>query len=324
MPRVKYRFNQESLSFDKVRISFRFWLLKAFTFFTASIVISVIYYLIFSHYFDSPKEKSLRRELDAKNLQFEVMKKQLDQMEKVLADVEQRDDNIYRTIFEAEPISKSVRQAGFGGANRYEEIEKINNNDLILGTAKQLDKISKRLYVQSKSFDEIIEKALNKEQMLAALPAIQPVSNKDLSRTASGYGWRIHPIYKIRKFHEGMDFTAPTGSEIYATADGVVSAIETDIYRGYGNMVKIDHGFGYETLYAHMDNIKAKLGQHVKRGDIIGYVGSTGLSTAPHLHYEVHKNGKTVNPVNYYFNDLTPREFDQMIEISSSGGQTFD
>jgi murein DD-endopeptidase MepM/ murein hydrolase activator NlpD len=280
--------------------------------------------LIFQHFFDSPKEKSLRRELDAKNLQFEIMLKRLNQIEEVLADIEQRDDNIYRTIFETEPIPKSVRQAGFGGANRYEEIEKINNSDLIINTAQRLDKISKQLYVQSKSFDEVIELALTREQMYASLPAIQPVSNKDLSRTASGYGWRIHPIYKIRKFHEGMDFTAPIGTEIYATADGVVSEIQTNVHRGYGNMALVDHGYGYETVYAHMERIKVKMGQHVKRGDIIGYVGNTGLSTGPHLHYEVRKDHKPVNPIGYYFNDLTPDEFEQIIEISSNNGQTFD
>lgn len=324
MPRVRYRFNPESLSFDKVRISFRFWLLKAFTFFTASIVIFIIYLLIFQHFFDSPKEKSLRRELDAKNLQFEIMLNRLNQIEEVLADIEQRDDNIYRTIFETEPIPKSVRLAGFGGANRYEEIEKINNSDLIINTAQRLDRISKQLYVQSKSFDEVIELALSREKMFASLPAIQPVANKDLSRTASGYGWRIHPIYKIKKFHEGMDFTAPTGTEIYATADGVVSEIQTNVHRGYGNMVMVDHGYGYETVYAHMERIKVRMGQHVKRGDVVGYVGNTGLSTGPHLHYEVRKDQKAVNPIGYYFNDLSPEEFEQIIEISTNSGQTFD
>ncbi|HEX3007460.1 MAG TPA: M23 family metallopeptidase [Bacteroidales bacterium] len=266
----------------------------------------------------------MHRELDAKNLQIEIIQKRLNQIEDVLADIEQRDDNIYRTIFEADPIPRSVRQAGFGGVNRYEEIEKINNSDLILNTAQRLDKISKQLYVQSKSFDEVIERALDREQMLASLPAIQPVANKDLSRTASGYGWRVHPIYKIRKFHEGMDFTAPTGTEIYATADGVIAEIETNEHRGYGNMALVDHGYGYETVYAHMERIKVKIGQHVKRGDVIGYVGNTGLSTGPHLHYEVRKNGKAVNPINFYFNDLSPNEFDQIIEISSNSGQTFD
>jgi murein DD-endopeptidase MepM/ murein hydrolase activator NlpD len=325
MAKVKYRFNPESLSFDKVRTSFKVWILKSFTFFTASIVISIIYYIVFSYFFDSPKEKSLIREKNQLLLQYEIMGKKLDQVQAVLDDIQQRDDNIYRTIFEAEPISKSVRQAGFGGINRYEELEKNTNSELVVNTAKKIDIISKRLYIQSKSYDEIIEKALNKEAMNKCTPLIMPVSNKNLSRTASGYGWRIHPIYKIRKFHEGMDFTAPTGTEIYATADGIVSEVENNPYgQGYGNMIMIDHGFGYKTLYGHMDSFKAKLGQKVKRGDVIGYVGNTGLSTAPHLHYEVHKNGKTQNPAYFYANDLNPAEFDQMINISSRNGQTFD
>jgi murein DD-endopeptidase MepM/ murein hydrolase activator NlpD len=281
--------------------------------------------MVFSHYFDSPKEKALIRINNQKDLQFELMQKKLEQVSKVLDDVQERDDNIYRIIFEAEPISKTVREAGFGGINRYEELEKTTSSALIVETAKKLDIISKRLYIQSKSYDEVIEKALNKEHMLACLPAIQPISNKALTRAASGYGWRIHPIYKIRKFHEGMDFTSPTGSEVYATADGIVAVMEKNPDRGFGNMITLDHGFGYRTLYAHMEAFNnIKLGQKVKRGDVIGYVGSTGLSTAPHLHYEVHKYGKAVNPINFYFNDLTPSEFDQIIDISSRSGQTFD
>jgi murein DD-endopeptidase MepM/ murein hydrolase activator NlpD len=324
MAKINYRFNPESLSFDKIGTSFRNWILKAFTYFTASIVIAVLYYMIFSHYFDSPKEKALIRQITQKDLQFELMQKKLEQVSKVLDDIQERDDNIYRIILEAEPISKTVREAGFGGINRYEELEKTTNSALIVETAKNLDIISKRLYIQSKSYDEVIEKALNKEHLLACLPAIQPISNKSLTRAASGYGWRIHPIYKIRKFHEGMDFTSPTGTEIYATADGIVAVIENNPDRGFGNMVTLDHGFGYRTVYAHMEGFNVKLGQKVKRGDVIGYVGSTGLSTAPHLHYEVHKYGKPVNPINFYFNDLTPSEYDQIIDISSRSGQTFD
>ena len=323
MAKVNYRFNPESLSFDKIGTSFKIWILKAFTYFTASIVIFFFYLIIFQHYFDSPKEKALIRLNQQKDLQFEIMQKKLDQMSKVLDDMQERDDNIYRTIFEAEPISKTVREAGFGGVNRYEELESATNSELIVNTAKSLDIISKRLYIQSKSYDEVIEKALNKEHLLACLPAIQPISNKNLTRAASGYGWRIHPIYKIRKFHEGMDFSSPPGTNIYATADGIVAVMERNPDRGFGNMVTLDHGFGYRTLYAHMEGFNVKLGQKVKRGDIIGYVGSTGLSTAPHLHYEVHKNGRPVNPINFYFNDLTPSEFDQIIDISSRGAQTF-
>jgi murein DD-endopeptidase MepM/ murein hydrolase activator NlpD len=177
--------------------------------------------------------------------------------------------------------------------------------------------------VQSVSYDEIIDLARNKEKMLASIPAIQPISNKDLTRTASGWGYRIHPIYKIRKFHYGMDFTAPTNTEVYSTGDGTIEVLNKS-RRGYGNKIIVNHGFGYKTLYAHLNSFNVKQGQKVKRGDVIGYVGSTGLSTAPHLHYEVHLNNKKVNPVNYYFNDLTPEEYDRMVEISLKSGQTFD
>jgi murein DD-endopeptidase MepM/ murein hydrolase activator NlpD len=322
MAKVKYRFNPESLSFDKVRTSFKVWMLKAFVFATASIVLFMIYGVVFLYFFDSPKEKRLIRDKAQIALQFEIQQKKLAQMEKVLDDMQERDDNIYRVIFESEPISKTVREAGFGGANRYEEIENATNSKLVAETAKKLDIISKRMYIQSKSYDEVIEKVMNREQMNACTPLIQPISNKNLTRTASGYGWRIHPIYKIRKFHEGMDFTAPVGTEIHATADGMV--IEREHDSGFGNKVVIDHGFGYQTLYGHMFDFHVKLGQKVKRGDVIGYVGNTGLSTGPHLHYEVHKNGKPQNPAYYYVNDLTPAEFEQMLDISSRSSQTLD
>jgi murein DD-endopeptidase MepM/ murein hydrolase activator NlpD len=324
MPKHKYRFNPESLSYDKIRLSFKDILIKLFTFFTASIVISVLYYIVFSSFFNSPKEKNLIRENSKLELQYEMLEKRLAQIDKVLDDMQHRDDNIYRTIFEAEPIPRTIREAGFGGTNRYVELEGFDNSDLIIETTRKLDKISKRLYVQSKSYDEIIEKALNKEDMLASIPAIQPISNKDLTRTASGYGWRIHPIYKIKKFHEGIDFTAPVGTDIYATGNGTVVDLDRNPFRGYGNMVRIDHGFGYTTLYAHMNSINVKLGQVVRRGDVIGTVGNSGLSTAPHLHFEVSKNGKKVNPINFFFNDLSPEEYDRMIEISTNNGQTFD
>ncbi|MDP4210746.1 MAG: M23 family metallopeptidase [Bacteroidota bacterium] len=322
MMKVKYRFNPESLSYDKVKTSFKAWILKFFTFFTASIVISIIYYVVFSYFFNSPKEKALIRVNDQMKLQYELATKRLDEMSKVLDDMQQRDDNLYRVVFEAEPISRSVREAGFGGVNRYEELEKATNNQLVVETSKKLDIVSKRMYIQSKSFDEVISKAKYKGQMLMCTPNIQPVANKDLKKTASGYGWRIHPIYKIRKFHEGMDFTAPVGTPVYATADGTIAEEGRDA--GYGNKLLINHGFGYETLYAHLEQFNVRLGQKVKRGDLVGYVGNTGLSTGPHLHYEVHKGGKPQNPAYFYFNDLTPSDFNQVLEISSSMGQTFD
>lgn len=323
MAKVKYRFNPESLSFDKVRTSFKVWIIKAFTFFTASIVISIIYYIIFSYFFDSPKEKALIRESKQKDLQYEKMKLKLDQFSAVLDDMQQRDDNLYRIIFEAEPIPKTIREAGFGGINRYEELEKSTNSEMVLSIAKKLDIISKRLYIQSKSYDEVIEKAMNKEQMLASTPAIQPVSNKTLERISSGFGMRIHPLYKIKQFHSGQDFASPIGTAVYATADGVVEKAEHSDH-GYGNNIKINHGFGYETLYGHLNGFNVKEGQKVKRGSVIGFVGNTGLSTGPHLHYEVIKNGEKINPINFFFNDLTADQFDQIIKISSNAGQTLD
>tara|TARA_X000001036_G_C20671654_1_gene802704 strand:- start:1732 stop:2577 length:846 start_codon:yes stop_codon:yes gene_type:complete len=279
--------------------------------------------IIFFQFFDSPKEKILNREIKQLSTQYNVVQNKLNQVELVLDDIQHRDDNIYRIIFEADPIPKSIRKAGYGGVNRYKDLTGYNNSELIISTANKIDQITKQLYIQSKSFDEIIELAKNKKDMLAAIPAIQPVSNKDLSRMASGYGYRIHPIYKTKKLHAGMDFSAKTGTPIYATGDGKIIKVKRS-RRGHGNHVIIDHGFGYKTLYAHMSKYTVKRGQKVNRGDIIGYVGNTGMSTAPHLHYEVHKNGKKINPVNFYYNDLTPEQYEKMLEISSQNNQSFD
>lgn len=293
------------------------------TYFAATLVLALFYNLVFSAFFDTPKEKELMRENKQLELQYEILNKKFDLVEKTLDDLQRRDNNIYRVIFETEPIPSSVREAGFGGSERYEKLKGLDDSELVIKTSKRLDKLSKQLYIQSKSYDQIINKAENKEEMLASIPAIQPISNDDLTRTASGYGWRIHPIYKIKKFHDGMDFTAPTGTEVYATGDGVVSKVKNS-YRGYGKRVVIDHGFGYKTRYAHLTSFNVRRGEEVKRGDVIGYVGNSGLSTAPHLHYEVEKDGEKVNPVHYYFNDLTPEQYEKMIFISSNSGQSFD
>ena len=278
---------------------------------------------VFFTFFDSPKEKMLNREIKNMVFQYNQIKDKLNQISLVMADLQNRDDNIYRVIFEAEPIPNSIRKAGYGGVNRYEALKGYNNSDLIINTTKKLDQISKQLYIQSKSFDEIIELAKHKSEMLAAIPAIQPVSNKNLSRMASGFGPRIDPIYKTKKFHAGMDFSAKTGTPIYATGNGKVIRVRKS-RKGYGNHVKIDHGYGYITLYAHMQKYIVKKGQKVKRGEVIGYVGNTGKSVAPHLHYEVHKNGKKVNPVNFFYNDLTSEEYEKMIILSSQNNQSFD
>ena len=323
MAREKYKFNPESLSFDKIRLGFRAVLLRLLAYFVGSLIIAGIYGLLFAIFFDSPKEKALRREIAQMTIQYEMMNRDMDNVEKVIGHLEQTDDNLYRTIFEAEPIPVTLREVGIGGVNRYKELEGYNNSRIIVETAKRLDKIRKQIYIQSRSFDDLIIMAKEKEEMLACFPAIMPISNKDLTRTASGFGLRIHPYYKISKFHSGMDFTAPMGTEIYATADGVVENYISG-KRGYGNYIIIDHGFGYKSLYAHIDRSNVRRGQKVKRGDIIGFVGSTGMSLAPHLHYEVHLNGIAVDPSNYYFNDLTAEEYERMIVIASRSGQSFD
>ncbi|MDP4187064.1 MAG: M23 family metallopeptidase [Bacteroidota bacterium] len=323
MSKIRYRFNPELLVFDKVKTSFRQKFIKGFTFFTASLVVSIIYYLLFSAFFHSPKEKALIREKNQLLFQYKIMNKKLDQVSKVLKDLEDRDDNIYRTIFEADPIPESVREAGFGGVNRYSELEGYSNSKLIIETTKKLDILTKEAYIQSKSYDQVIALARNKQKMLASIPAIQPIPLKNLVRPASGFGWRIHPIYKIKEFHPGMDFVAAYGTKVIATGDGIASEVSSS-YGGYGNKIVVNHGWGYQTLYAHLSRFNVHPGQRIKRGQVIGFVGSTGLSTAPHLHYEVHKNGSIVNPINYYFNDLTPAQYSQMIQISARGGQTFD
>jgi len=322
MAKSKYRFNPESLSYDKIRITFKRRFLIFLSYLSIVFLFAVILNVLYLSIFDTPSEKRLIRENDQLLLQYELLNSRLDDLQSVLGDMEKRDDNIYRAIFNAEPIPKSVRDAGFGGVNRYEMLEGYDNAQIVINSTQRLDRLTKEVYVQSKSYDEIIEMARRREEQLVCLPAIQPISNEDLTRTASGWGYRIHPIYKIRKFHYGMDFTAPTGTEVYATADGVVSMVEQS-RRGYGNKIVIDHGFGYETLYGHLNGFNVRKGQKVKRGDHIGFVGNTGLSTAPHLHYEVHLNGNKVNPINYYFNDLTAEEWDRMIQLSEKAG-SFD
>lgn len=323
MAGTRYKFNPDSLSFDKIRLGFRAVMLRILAYFVGSLLVALVYYLIFAIFIDSPKEKALLREIDQLTLQYELINREMTNLEKVIGQLQETDDNLYRTIFEAEPIPATLRQGGSGGINRYKELEGFNNSEVVVETAVRLDNIRKKIYIQSKSFTELIDLAQRKEDMLRSIPAILPISNKDLTRTASGYGLRVHPIYKIIKFHAGMDFTAPTGTEVYATGNGVISAVVSSM-RGLGNHVIIDHGFGYQTIYAHLDRPNVRRGQKVNRGDIIGFVGNTGLSVAPHLHYEVKLNGANVDPVNYYFNDLTADEYERIIEIASKTGQSFD
>ena len=323
MAKIKYYYDTKTLSYKPIKLNSSEKIRGYFIFFVSSILLSFFILMIFYQFFDSPKEKRLKLEIQNLTSQYEVINNDMQQVETVLDEIQERDDNIYRVIFEADPIPTSIRKQGFGGVNRYEKLLGLSNSELMINTSKKIDQLTKQLYLQSKSFDEVIDLAKNKSNMLASIPAIQPVANKDLKRMASGYGYRIHPIYKTRKMHYGMDFSAKTGTEIYATGDGIVSKIKRS-KRGYGNYVKINHGFGYETLYAHMSKYIVKRGQKVKRGEVIGYVGNSGISTAPHLHYEVRKDNKKINPMNFYYNDLSPEEYEKMLEISLQSNQSLD
>ena len=320
---LKYKYNTKTLSYEKIERKFKDRILKTLAYATTgSIFASLVIALSYS-VFDSPKEKILKQENQQLQLQYQLLNKRLDQITEVVGDIQNRDDNIYRIIFEAEPIPDNIRKAGFGGANRYKNLEGFKSSEVVIETSEKLDQITKQLYIQSKSFDEVYDLAKRKEDMLASLPSIMPIANKDLTRMSSGYGMRTHPILKIPLMHYGQDFTAKTGIEMYATGNGVIKSIRRS-NRGFGNHIVIDHGYGYETLYAHLSKFNVKKGQKIKRGEIIGFVGNTGRSTAPHLHYEVHKNGKKINPINFYYNDLSPAQYEEMIKLSSAPIQSFD
>ena len=289
----------------------------------AAFIFMILGFVVFTPVFESPKEKELKRELEFVKLNEELHSKKLAQISQVLEGIQERDNNIYRLYFEVNPIPEEQRKAGFGGVNRYKSLEGFDNSEMVMDVTKNMDILSKQLYVQSKSLDEIVELAENKEELLAAIPAIQPVKKQDLTRMASGYGWRSDPFTKARKKHYGMDFTAPRGTPIYASGNGkVIRADQGSL--GYGKHIRIDHGFGYISLYAHMSKYNVRKGQKVKRGDLIGFVGNTGRSQAPHLHYEVHKNGKKINPINFYYGNLSPEEFEAMQKAAQIEGQSLD
>lgn len=323
MAKVRYHFNTNSLKIEKVKISFKQRALKFVSIMATGMVFSAAILLAAYNFMESPKERMLKREIEQYKLQYSILNNRLGQVQAVVNDLQDRDDNIYRVIFESEPIPSAVRKAGFGGSDKYSKLEGYKNSEIIKNTTQKLDVITSQLYVQSKSFDEVYELAKRKEEMVASIPAIQPVSNKNLMHIGSHFGYRTDPFYKVMKFHEGIDFTAAVGTDIYATGDGVVAQVER-ARTGYGNCIVIDHGFGYSTLYAHMSKMDVKRGDRVKRGQVIGHVGNTGKSTAPHLHYEVHKNGKAIDPINFFFNDLSPEEYALMIENSQRPSQTLD
>ncbi len=323
MAKIRYQFNTKSLKIEKVQVTMTERLKRLASSMAFGLVFGVLVIVLAYNFLSSPREKVLQNELEQYKLQFKIMNDRLDKVQKVLADVQDRDDNIYRVIFEAEPVPSEIRKAGFGGVDRYEQLERLTNSAIVVNTAKRLDEITSQLVVQSKSYDEVFKLAKNKEKLIASIPAIQPVDFHDLRRIGSLFGYRTDPFYKVTKFHEGIDFTAAVGTPIYATGDGVVELAEYNS-GGYGNEIVLNHGFSYETRYAHLSKIKVKVGQHVKRGEVIGLMGNTGKSTAPHLHYEVLKAGIPLNPIYFFFNDITPAEYEAMLDMSSKPSQTLD
>ena len=325
MPKYKYYYDQETLSYRRIEVNTGVRFRNAFVFLTVSALFGLIMLLVLlsSPLIETPKEIAQAREIDNYQLQYEQLNRKMQQIESVLDNLQDRDNQIYRVIFEANPISDDVRKAGFGGVNRYADLEGFENSELVVSTTKRMEILSKQVVVQSKSLDEIQRMAFDKEVLLSAIPSIQPINNEDLRRMASGYGWRTDPFTKTRRKHKGMDFSAPTGTPIYATSDGKVIRVDGRA-PGYGKHIRIDHGFGYVTLYAHLSQYNVRRGQEVKRGDVIGFVGNTGRSVAPHLHYEIRKDGVAVNPINFYYGDLNTEEFNALLEAANRENQSLD
>ncbi len=325
MSKVKYYYDPDTLSYRKIEPkksrryrNIAFFVLGSFLFGLFSLIL-----LLNTNLINTPRELSLAREAKNYELQFEILNKKMEQIEDVLTNIEERDNNIYRLYFEANPIPEEQRRAGFGGVNRYRALEGFNNSEMVIATTKRLDIIKKQMAIQSKSLDEITILAEEKEKLLLAIPAIQPLNNEDLTRMASGYGWRSDPFTKARKMHWGMDFTAPKGAPVYASGDGKITRADNNS-SGYGKHIRIDHGYGYLSLYGHLSQYNVKKGQKVKRGDLIGFVGSTGRSEAPHLHYEVWKDKDRINPINFYYGSLTPEEFENMLKFANQENQSLD
>jgi murein DD-endopeptidase MepM/ murein hydrolase activator NlpD len=323
--KVKYYFDTESLAYRKIKPKLSKKLGFIGLFLLASSLFGFLCFvaLLNSSYLETPKDRLQAREIETMKLRYAILNKKMDEVANVLDDVANRDNNIYRAYFNTVPIPNEQRKAGFGGVNRYKELEGFNNSELVIKTSKRVDVISKELAIQSKSLDEILKLAKEKNKLLSAIPAIQPVKNEQLKRIASGFGYRSDPFTKVRKMHEGMDFTAKTGTPIFATGDGVVKNADNS-KSGYGNHIEISHGFGYLTLYGHLSKYKCRAGQRVKRGDVIGYVGSTGRSEAPHLHYEVHKDGKVVNPINFYYGNISAAEYTAISKLANQENQSLD
>ncbi len=325
MAKVKYYYDAENLAYRKIqprrgrKIAYiALWLLSSALFGVIGFLI-----LVNTSLLDTPKDRMQRRELENLKFRYSLLNKKMKHVEEVLHEVAERDNSLYRVYFNADPIPFEQRKAGFGGVNRYKDLEGFDNSELLISTSKRLDVITKELVIQSKSLDEIYKLASSKEKLLAAIPAIQPIKTEQMTRMASGFGYRNDPFTKIRKFHAGMDFSAKTGTAVYASGDGTVVRADNKA-TGYGNHIVIRHGYGYETLYAHLSKYNVRPGQKVKRGDVIGFVGSTGRSEAPHLHYEVHVNGEVVNPINFYYGNISAKEFEIISKLANQENQSLD
>lgn len=325
MSKVKYVYDPEKLAYRKIKPKKG----RKFGYFALFLVASALFgflcfvVLLNTSFFETPKDRMMAREIDNMKINYAILNRRIEVLNETMADLEDRDNNVYRTYFNSSPAEEQLRKGETPSKNRYKQLEGFNNSDLVINTSKRLDVLSQQMAFQSLSLDEIVKLAKGKEKLLAAIPAIQPVKNEELRQMASGFGYRSDPFTKVRKFHKGMDFTARTGTPIYATGDGVVEKADASL-SGYGNHIEIRHGYGYKTLYAHLSKYKVRPGQRVKRGAIIGYVGSTGRSEAPHLHYEVYQNGKVVNPLNFYYGSISAKEYVLISQIANQENQSLD
>jgi len=323
MARIKYYYDTETCKYERIKVRKRDVFINAMGFLSLVLVFATAIVVVLSQYFETPKTVAQAREIENLKEQVGFMGAEVINMEQMMGVLQEKDDNVYRVVFEAEPIPETVREAGSGGALRYRSIleSDLDNKELVVNTLNKIDRVKKKMYIQTKSYDEILLLAKGKEDFYRAIPAIQPVSNKELRRLSSGFGFRTDPILKVKKMHQGTDFSAPQGTPVYATGDAVVDRV-TQSFNGLGWHIVLKHGDHYTTVYGHLSQFNVRKGQPVKRGDLIGFVGNTGKSTAPHLHYEVHINGKAVNPVNYFYKDLNPEEYEEILRLSSIENQS--
>jgi len=328
MARIKYYYNTDTCQYERAKVTTSDVFLNLMGFLSVAFVFAIAILLVYNTYFESPSEVQLKKENKELKNHYQTLQTELDEVTSVINALEERDNNIYRKIYEAEPLPAEVRQAGSGGAELYKRImdQGLSDEELVVGTFKKIDKIKKKARIQNQSFDEIMSLAREKDGLLSSLPAIQPIENPELTRLASGYGMRINPFHKGRVKHEGVDFAAPRGSAVYATGNGEVTLVKdkSALETGYGNYIEIDHGFGYVTKYAHLDGVNVEKGQTVKRGELVGYVGSTGGSVAPHVHYEIIKDGKKIDPINFLIQRINDHEYDRLVNLATRENQSLD